>query len=110
MVFVGDTSTCDVAAITLFLNQIPEKNHIMKKLFDEYVGNDTSDWPRLTDIHKALKEEGAAVSGLSAKSVIGRAKVQRGLCTEFLMALIHTAGKDHRISELGEEVDEAHSR
>jgi hypothetical protein len=104
LVFVGDTSTCDVAALTLLLNQTPEKNHIMRTLFDEYVGSDKSDWPRYTDIHKALKEEGAAVS---AKSVIGRAKVQRGVCTEFLMALIHTTGKDYRINELGEELDEA---
>ena len=104
LTFVGDTSTCDVAAITFLMNQEPEENHVMKRLFNEYVGDTTSNWPRLTDINKALRETGAAVS---AKSVIGRAKVQRGVCTEFLMALIHTTGKDHRISELTEEVDEA---
>ena len=32
LTFVGDTSTCDVAAITLLVNQIPEENHVMKRL------------------------------------------------------------------------------
>ena len=102
--FVGNTSTCDVAAMTVLLNQNPEGNHVMKRLFDEYVGDTTSSWPRPTDIKKALRGQGAAVP---VKTVIGRAKVQRGVTTEFIMTLIHTAGAGHHIDELGDELKEA---